>query len=137
MKSKSILVLLLALMASTFVFAQGNKEKKTPEEKQKARVTAMADELGTRLSLSKEQKDKLYQLHLTFSQENTAIRKQVKNQEIDKETAKTQRKTNKQSLNEGLKATLSDEQFKEYKKWKQEQKAEKKAKKQEKKQKQG
>ena len=132
MKLKPILFLVLAIMTTTVVYAQ-KKAKKSPAEKQQARATALVDELGSKLSLSKDQKDKIYQLHLTHAQENAAIRKQVKSQEMDKESAKTRRKANNKTLNQGLKATLSEKQFEEYKKWKQEKKAEKKAKKQEKK----
>lgn len=132
MKKITVFIILM-LFSVAFVFAQGKKAKKTPEEK----ATKLTDEMATVMGLSADQKTKVYDANLKQIKDLADIKAEVKSKYPDKASRKAnkdaikttygpQKKAVRKARKDAIKAAgVSDEQWKKWKAHKKEKKGKK------------
>jgi hypothetical protein len=82
-------------------------KKGTPEQRAQKNV----DELNSTLTLSDDQKSKIYDLALTRLKNIDAVKEKYKGQEDKKETAKTEIQDIRKTYHKGVKALLTPDQL--------------------------
>lgn len=100
---KKLIVVTIALFASTLVMAQEKKEKPSAEERAEKRTEKMAKDL----ELSEEQKDKVYELVLNSIKERDQVREENK---ALKEERREKKKAEIEEFDAEMKSILTDGQ---------------------------
>lgn len=87
--------------------AKALKNGSTPEQRAQKNV----DQLNSSLTLTEEQKPKIYDLALTRAKNIDAVKEKYKGQEDKKETAKAEIQVIRKTYRQGVKALLTPEQL--------------------------
>ena len=104
---KLVLLLMIALFATSGVFAQQRqqRERSTPEERAKRQTETLTKEL----TLTDAQKDKVYKIVLKFSQPQTQ-----NNANTDREKRREEFQKIQKQRNDSIKTVLTDDQKKKF-----------------------
>ncbi|MFV0417985.1 MAG: hypothetical protein ACK5KT_04515 [Dysgonomonas sp.] len=104
---KLVLLLMIALFATSGVFAQQRqqRERSTPEERAKRQTETLTKEL----TLTDAQKDKVYKIVLKFSQPQTQD-----NANTDREKRREEFQKIQKQRNDSIKTVLTDDQKKKF-----------------------
>ena len=103
---KTVILGICFLLVSQISSAQTDKKgKKTPEQ----RAEMMTNALNKEVTLTQEQKDKVYAINLRTAQKNQEIRKQT---DLTEEQKKEKLKSNNQNRRKQVMAELTEDQKK-------------------------
>jgi protein CpxP len=102
---KSIILSICLIVIGSYSFGQEKKAKKTSEE----RAEIATSKLEKEITLSKEQRDKIYAINLRTAQKNQEIRKK---KELTEEQKKEQLKANNKNRHQSIAGELTEEQKK-------------------------
>ena len=109
MKNKFLLLLIVFINTVMLSHAQ-ERTPKSPEE----RAKAVTKKLDKNLSLSEEQKEKVYQINLETAKQNDDLRNQVKIKELTRADFFTERKVLEKDRDAKIEALLTEEQKPKY-----------------------
>ncbi|HEY1038310.1 MAG TPA: hypothetical protein VGF30_02845, partial [Bacteroidia bacterium] len=112
---KKILIMLTIALSFNAAFAQETNKKAQPKGKGKQPVEARAqravDNLDKTVTLTPEQKTKVYDLSLARAKKHNEIREKYKGQPEKKEEAKAEMKANQKEYRAAVKLLLTEEQL--------------------------
>ncbi|MFV0467490.1 MAG: hypothetical protein ACK5MK_01040 [Dysgonomonas sp.] len=98
-------VLLLTVMFAVVTLSAQQGQRATPEERAKRQTEALVEKLG----LTKEQKEKVYDIYLKSAQSMPQ-----RGEGVDREKMREQFQKTQKERDEAIKALLTDEQQKKY-----------------------